>query len=387
MNLLTGQDAALVSPRPGTTTDVVEKTMELLPIGPVVFLDTAGLDDGTELGSARITRTEKALDRADVMVLVIEGDRWGEYEERIAAEAETKKAPLIVAVNKSDSIPLADSVKNRVKGLLWFSVCSAPGTERDPYLHKFKELLVRCVPEDFITPPPILGDLIPSGGLVVLVIPIDSQAPKGRIILPQVQALRDALDHGCVSCVCRETELAALLKKLAVPPDLVVCDSQAVAAVVRDTPAAVKLTTFSILFARLKGDLAAMAAGTAALNKLEPGARVLVAESCTHHPVQDDIGRQKIPRWVREKAGPDIVFDTVAGRDYPAELARYSLIIQCGGCMQTRRDILLRIARAREAGVAITNYGLAISWAKGVLDRALEPFPAALAAYRAAGGK
>ncbi len=387
LNLLAGQDAALVSAIAGTTTDTVEKTMELLPVGPIVFLDTAGIDDTTALASARISRTKKALDRADVVLLVIEGDRWGEFEDRVVADAQKRNAPLVVAVNKSDIIPTTDEVKAQLEGKRHFFVTSAPGTDRDQYLHKSKDLLIECVPEDFITPPPILGDLIPKHGFVALVIPIDSQAPKGRIILPQVQAIRDVLDHAAMCAVVTEAEYPALLKRLNAPPDLTVCDSQAVEQVVKDTPADVKVTTFSILFARLKGDLTELAANTAAMDKLTPKSKILVAESCTHHPVQDDIGRQKIPRWVREKVGKSVKFETATGRDFPADLKDYDLVIQCGGCMQTRRDILLRISHARDARVPITNYGLAISWTKGVLERVLEPFPAALAAYRAAAGK
>ncbi|MDD4004438.1 MAG: [FeFe] hydrogenase H-cluster maturation GTPase HydF [Elusimicrobiaceae bacterium] len=386
LNLLSGQDAALVSAIAGTTTDTVEKTMELLPVGPVVFLDTAGLDDPTALGAARVSRTEKALDRADVMLLVVEGDSWGGFEDRIAAESLAKNAPLIVAVNKTDLIPLSDAVQAKLENRRYFTVSCAPGTDRDPYLRRFKELLIECVPEDFIAPPPILGDLVPKNGLAALVIPIDSQAPKGRIILPQVQAIRDALDNACACAIARETQYPLLLQRLNTPPDLVVCDSQAVDRVARDTPVCVKVTTFSILFARLKADLDEMAANTAALDRLKPGARVLVSESCSHHPVEEDIGRRKIPRWLSEKIGGELRFDTACGRDFPDNLDDYSLIIQCGGCMQTRRDMLLRLSRAKKANVPITNYGLAISWSKNVLERVLEPFPSALAAYRAAAG-
>ncbi|MFA6583755.1 MAG: GTPase, partial [Elusimicrobiaceae bacterium] len=237
LNLMAGQDAALVSEIAGTTTDVVEKTMELLPVGPVVFLDTAGLDDATALGSARVGRTRKAEERSDVMVLVVEGNAWGDTEDRVVAAAEKRNAPLIIAVNKADIIPLSDDVKRKLEGKKWFFCASGSLAARDKYLTVFKELLIGCVPEEFLVSPPILGDLFPKGGLAALVIPIDSQAPKGRIILPQVQAIRDVLDAGGMCSIVRESELAVLLSSLKNPPDIVVCDSQAVERVARETPA------------------------------------------------------------------------------------------------------------------------------------------------------
>ena len=255
--------------------------------------------------------------------------------------------------------------------------------KRELFLSEWKEHLIAVCPEDFVSPPPILGDLIPAGGLVVLVVPIDLGAPKGRLILPQVQAVRDALDHDAAALFVKEREFGAVLGRLSRLPDLVVCDSQVVLKAVADTPTQVPLTTFSILFARAKGDLVEMARGASALNRLKPGDRVLVAEACGHHASEDDIGRVKIPRWLTRHVGGDLNIDVRAGHDYPDNIADYALVLHCGGCMITRREMLARLQRARRAGVSVTNYGVAISTLHGVAERVLAPFPAALAAYQA----
>ncbi|HUJ75801.1 MAG TPA: [FeFe] hydrogenase H-cluster maturation GTPase HydF, partial [bacterium] len=255
---------------------------------------------------------------------------------------------------------------------------------REEALFTFKQHLLDACPEEFLAPPPLVGDLLSSGkgvATAVLVVPIDLQAPRGRLILPQVQAIRDCLDSDAAVMVVKERELAALLEQLRVPPDIVVCDSQVVLKVTGDTPRGVPCTTFSILFARSKGDLVSLARGAAVLADLGPGDRVLVAEACSHHAIEDDIGRVKIPRWLRQYAGADVVIDTCAGRDYPDNLADYRVVIHCGGCMLTRREMLSRIELARRAGVAITNYGVAISVLQGVIERTLAPFPAALDAF------
>ena len=240
-------------------------------------------------------------------------------------------------------------------------------------------------PEEFLNPPPLIGDLLSSGtglGLAVLVVPIDLQAPRGRLILPQVQTIRDCLDNDAAVVVVKEREYAAFLQRLAVPPDIVVCDSQVVLKMVGDTPPGVRCTTFSILFSRNKGDLVEAARGAAVLATSQPGDKVLVAEACSHHAIEDDIGRVKIPRWLRQFAGADLQVDVCAGRDYPENLAEYKVIIHCGGCMLNRREMLSRIESAREEGVPVTNYGVAISVLQGVIERTLSPFPAALDAYR-----
>jgi len=385
LNMLAGQDVAITSPVPGTTTDVVEKSMELLPVGPVVFLDTAGLDDRSELGALRTGRARRIFDRADVALLVVEPAGWGSCEEEIVSTAREKKIPLIVLVNKTDIAAPSPELKQalREKDLAPI-LCSA--TTRS-----LRELAIAAVKDRLLTiarggggPKAILGDLVRPGQTAILVIPIDKEAPKGRIILPQVQAMRDLLDHGVLFLTCREHEYPGALAALKEPPALVVCDSQVVDLMVRHTPPGVPCTTFSILFARFKGDLAAYAAGAAAIRGLRPGDRIAVLEGCSHHAIEDDIGRVKLPRWLNETAGGGLKIDTFAGHDIPGDLSGYKLAVQCGGCMLGRAEILSRMGKASSAGVPITNYGTAISECKGVLERVLSPFPQALAAYRAA---
>ncbi|HPR82911.1 MAG TPA: [FeFe] hydrogenase H-cluster maturation GTPase HydF [Pontiellaceae bacterium] len=373
LNLIAGQDVSIVSEQPGTTTDVVEKTMELLPIGPVVFIDTAGLDDVTALGGRRIEKTEKVFDRADVILLICEGSRFGEFEKAVETRAAQKNVPVIRILNKSDLYEVSD--------LSDLCVNSEDLSSREKVLSQLKARLISVCPEEFIQPPPLVGDLVKPGGIAVLIVPIDLQAPKGRLILPQVSTIRDALDNDAAALVVKEREYAHMLGRLKTPPDLVVCDSQVVLKMIGDTPNGIPCTTFSILFARLKGDLPKMAAGAAAIDRLKDGDKVLIAESCSHHAAEDDIGRVKIPRWLRQYCGCELQIDIYAGRDFPDNLSEYSLVVQCGGCMHNRREILSRIEKCEAAGVPITNYGLCISQTQGVLKRVLSPFPAALDAF------
>lgn len=383
LNLLIGQDIAIISPEAGTTTDVVEKAMELFPLGPVLFLDTAGLDDISSLSRLRLQKTEKIIQRADVILLVIEPDRWTEYEERVLTEAKDREIPVIVVINKIDVCePAADFMKfisDRAGRVVLVS--SVERKKRDDYIVPLKRHLLDVCPDDFVQPPPLIGDLLPSGGLAVLVVPIDLEAPKGRLILPQVQTIRDTLDNDSTALIVKERELAQALDRLKKPPDIVVCDSQVVLKMCTDTPSWVPSTTFSILFARHKGDLVEAAKGVAAVENLQPGDRILIAEACSHHPLQDDIGRVKIPRWLRQFTGFNVHIDVYAGRDYPGNLEEYKLIIHCGACMLTRREMLNRIQKAKEAGIPITNYGVIISLLQGVLQRVLTPFPEALLAF------
>lgn len=383
LNLLAGQDVAITSAVPGTTTDVVEKSMELLPIGPVVFLDTGGVDDISDLSEARIRKTTQIFDRADVFVLLTEPDQWSEFETTILEAAARRKIPCLVVVNKIDivapSASFLDETRTKTPNVLLVS--SINGQNRDVYLNEFKRHLLEVVPEDFLRSPPLVGDLVPPGGLAVLVVPIDLQAPKGRLILPQVQTIRDALDNDAAVLVVKEREYPHLLTLLKRPPDVAICDSQVVLKMVADTPRQVQCTTFSILFARFKGDLNEKARGAAAIERLKSGDRVLIAEACSHHAAADDIGRVKIPRWLRQYVGVDLAIDIFSGRDYPDNLADYQLVIHCGACMLTRREMLFRIHRAKQAGVPITNYGVCISFLQGVIKRVLSPFPSALDAY------
>ncbi|HLA84348.1 MAG TPA: [FeFe] hydrogenase H-cluster maturation GTPase HydF [Thermoguttaceae bacterium] len=372
LNALTRQDVAIVSPVAGTTTDTVEKPMEMLPIGPVLFLDTAGIDDAGALGGRRVAKARAVFDRTDVAVLVAESGVWGPFEESLVAEFAGRKIPTIVALNKSDltepDAALLAGLDRR--GTPWIKTVASRGEG----MLELREALIRAVPDEFLNPPPILSDLVPPGELAVLVVPIDFEAPKGRIILPQVQSIRDLLDAGSMSMVVQARELRAALARLTRPPALVVTDSQALAEVAADTPPDVPLTSFSILFARRKGDFGQLVEGARAIERLRPGDRVLVAEACTHHPIQGDIGREKIPRWLRQHVGGELYFTTIGGIGFPDDLADYRLVIHCGACMFNRREMLSRLLRCREAGVPVTNYGMAIAYALGLFQRVLGSF-------------
>jgi 2-iminoacetate synthase len=384
VNALAGQEVSIVSAEAGTTTDPVEKAMELAPLGPVTLVDTAGLDDRGDLGAQRVARSRAALARADLALVVVDEAGIGPLEERLFGELAAAETPVVVVFNKIDRTRPASADLNRLAERSVPVVLVSAADRKG--IAALKEAILAAVPEESFAAPQLLGDLIRPGAQVVLVVPIDLGAPKGRLILPQVMAIRDVLDADASVLVVKERELADTLARLNRRPDLVVCDSQVVLKAAADTPAEVALTTFSILMARFKGDLVGFARGAAAIDRLKPGSRILVAEACTHHSLADDIGRVKIPRWLRQYAGGDLVFDTVAGRDFPADLRSYALVVQCGGCMVTRKEVLIRQRRAAEQGVAMTNYGVTISRVQGVLDRALAVFPAALAAFREANG-
>lgn len=387
MNMVVGQDVAITSPEAGTTTDVVEKVMELAPIGPVVLLDTAGIDDESTLAEARIERAKKALLRMDVVVIVVAPNEWSAYEDALIDDARARKIPTVVVINKTDvTEPSVDFLALLdVKKVAWVQGSSIDDSTKENFRAAFKEGLRTVLPDLFAPPPPLISDLCPKGGLAIFVVPIDLGAPKGRLIVPQVQGLRDLLDGHAAGLVVKESEYKEILARLNRMPDLVVCDSQVVARVVADTPEGVPLTTFSILFSRFKGDLVAQAESAAVLDQLKDGDKVLIAEGCSHHPSDDDIGRIKIPRWLRDYTGKNLVLDTCAGHDFPANLSEYKLVIHCGGCVITRQEMTSRLSLAKEKAVPMTNYGIAISALQGVLTRSLSPFPAALEAYEKAG--
>lgn len=387
LNLVMGQDFAITSPVPGTTTDVVEKAMELLPVGPVVFLDTGGIDDTSVLAEARIKKTQKAFDRSDIIVLIVEAGIFTEFEERICQDALERKIPIVIVINKIDLSSPSDEFIRKLQAYTdkIIRASSIDQSRRDSVVNLFKSHLLALCPDEFLAPPAIIGDLMSPGGIAVMIVPIDLEAPKGRLILPQVQTIRDALDNDGAALVVKEREYAHVLRQLKIRPDIVVCDSQVVLKMVADTPPDVPCTTFSILFARYKGDLNELAKGAAAIASLKPNDRVLIAEACSHHAIEDDIGRVKIPRWLKQYVGADLRIDTFAGRDFPENLHDYQLVIQCGSCMLTRRETLFRIQKARQAGVPITNYGVCISVTQGVVERVLSPFPSALEAFRHAG--
>jgi small GTP-binding protein len=437
LNALTRQQVSIVSPVAGTTTDPVEKPMELLPLGPVLFIDTAGIDDEGALGALRMQKTHQVLERADVGVLVAEAGVWGKFEEQMLAELRARKIPTIVVFNKMDRAqpgardftpaalrlhlnphpnPLPSDGRGEscaVAGPARLENTDGPqpvflspprGEDRGegsqtPNVRVVKtsaltgagllglrQALLESAPADFIDSPAILGDLVGPGELAVLVVPIDKEAPKGRLILPQVQAIRDLLDSDAYCLVVKERELRNALERLKTPPKLVVTDSQAFLKVAADTPRSVPLTSFSILMSRFKGDLLTQVQGALAIDRLRGGDRVLVAEACSHHPIGEDIGRVKIPRWLTQYAGGNLEFKHVQGHDFPEDLSPYKLVVHCGACMWNRREMLSRLLRCQQAGVPITNYGLAIAFSLGIFERALEPFPAAREALALAKG-
>lgn len=372
LNRITNQDVSIVSNIAGTTTDVVEKTMELLPIGPVNFLDTAGINDSTALSSERIEKTMKIINRTDVAIVVCDYNGIDDYERNLIEKFNELKIPFMIFINKTDEKSPSDSIIEDLKNYTKHILLSSVKTD-DLIVFKIKELLVKLLPEDFVNSPKIVGDLIPQGSTVILVIPIDKEAPKGRIILPQVQTLRDLLDNNCVSVVVKESELKSAIDNLKFAPSLVVTDSQAFKNVSEIVPENIPLTSFSILFARLKGDLNAFSQGAKSIEKLQDGDRVLILESCTHHAIEDDIGRVKIPNLLRKKTGKNLIIDNIAGHDFP-DISKYKLIIHCGACMTNRREVLSRILLASENNVPITNYGICISYCLGILPRALKIF-------------
>lgn len=386
LNLLTGQETALASPVAGTTTDLVEKAMELLPIGPVLLLDTPGAGDASALGELRLQRTARAIEKADVALLVAESGMWGAEEETLAARFRARRIPLVIIVNKCDVAAPEDAFIRTLRRVSphVLSISAADRASRDTILNALKSLLTRIVPDR--AQPPLVADLVPAGGLVLLVVPIDASAPKGRLILPQVQTIRDVLDHDSTVLVVKETQLAQTLAMLNRKPDLVVTDSQAVLEVVRILPPDVPCTTFSIVFARAKGDLTEAARGAAHIAHLKAGASVLIAEGCTHHALEDDIGRVKIPRLLRKFTGLALEIDCVSGCAFPSSLRDFDLVIHCGACTMNRNEMLSRTRAACAAGVPITNYGMAIAVVQGVLRRVLEPFPEAHAAFIDASG-
>ena len=366
LNLVTGQETAITSDIAGTTTDVVEKAQELLPIGPVLWLDTAGFGDNTKLSDKRLEKTIRVFDRADVAVLVCEGDKIGAEEKQIIEIASQRKIPLLKVYNKAD--------KHKILATDGLIVNALDKSSRDKTLIELKSALLKICPEDFINNSPLVGNLAPEHSTIVMLIPIDYEAPKGRLIMPQVQAIRDCLDHNQSILAVKENDYVSVLQNFKNPPALVICDSQVVDKMVAETPANIKCTTFSILMARFKGDLRKMAEGAAMIDRLQDGDKILIAESCTHHAVEDDIGRVKIPNWLTRKTEKNLQIDFVSGCDFSNNLTDYKLVIQCGGCAFNRREILSRIYKCEQAGVAITNYGICISELKGVLRRVLEPF-------------
>ncbi len=375
INALTNQEVALVSEVAGTTTDPVYKAMELLPLGPVVMIDTAGIDDAGALGDLRVRRTLRVINSADLALMVIDpAFGLGDWERDLLARLRARGIPTLLVANKCD----VHDLDGRLEG--WASELGLPSAAVSSVtrtgIDQLKKLIVAHAPSEFAEPT-IVGDLIDPGDVVVLVVPIDLAMPKGRLILPQVQTIRDILDHDAMAVVVKERELRAALDHLGCAPRLVITDSQAFNKVAADVPPGVPMTGFSILFARYKGDLEALVAGARAVDYLRPGDRILIAEACSHHRQADDIGKVQIPRWLRQLVGGDLQFTWTSGGGFPDDLASYKLVVHCGGCMINRKEMLYRIQVAEDAGVPIVNYGVLLAKVHGVLRRALQPFPLA----------
>ena len=378
INAVTGQDLAIVSDVMGTTTDPVYKTMELLPLGPVMVIDTPGIDDEGELGALRVKKSYQVLNKTDIGVLVIDSTVGkGPREEALIRRFREKGIPFVVVYNKCDLLPegqhsiAGNSHADSAEHSIYVSAA------RNIHIQELKELIASLKPEDTHRYP-LIGDLMSPGDLIVLVVPIDKAAPKGRLILPQQQTIRDILDHGGLSLVVRDTELKGTLENLragGITPRLVVTDSQVFARVSQDTPAHIPLTSFSILFARYKGDLGTAVQGAAALDRVQDGDKILIAEGCTHHRQCDDIGTHKIPGWIRQYTGKNPEFVFTSGTEFPDDVSGYRLVVHCGGCMLNEREMKYRTACCRDQGVPITNYGILIAQVTGILRRSLEPFP------------
>lgn len=381
INALTGQNIAVVSAVKGTTTDPVYKAMELLPLGPVVFIDTAGLDDEGELGELRKKKSLEVLYKTDIALLVIDPTHGlGELEVQIADKIKSRNIPLIAIVNKADIRKLDESEIKFVVETLKVKVCEVSSYTKYG-IDNLKKIISESVSSED-SKFSILGDLVSPGDVVVLVTPIDKAAPKGRLILPQQQTIRDLLECDCIAVVTKEHELKETLSSLLKKPKLVITDSQVFLKVAADTPKDIMMTSFSILFARHKGDLSELVKGAAAIRRLQDGDKILIAEACTHHQQPDDIGKVKIPRWLRQATGKSLIFEFSNGISYPENLREYSLVVHCGGCMLNKRAMNYRIEQAVSSGVPIVNYGVLIAYVQGMLERALRPFPAAMMAWQ-----
>ena len=369
INAIAGQPVSIVSDQKGTTTDPVKKAMELLPLGPVVLTDTPGLDDSGELGSLRIEKTQQILNTTDLALLVIDGQLgMSEEDIQILQEIRKRQIPFILVVNKMDLSFDIPSLPDDVLPEQCLSVSAADGTN----IQELKELLSKQLPQKQ-KKQTIAGDLISHGDFVVLVVPIDKSAPKGRLILPQQQTIRDLLDHGAIPVITKETELSAVLDTLGKPPALVITDSQVFDTVNKIVPTDIPLTSFSILFARYKGNLELVIKGAKTLQTLKDGDHVLICEGCTHHRQCEDIGTVKLPRMLKQFTSSDhLQFTFTSGSDFPTDLSPYQVIIHCGGCTLTEKEMQYRLNCAREQGVPITNYGIAIACMKGILDRSIE---------------
>lgn len=374
INTLVGQDIAIVSDHAGTTTDPVKKSIEIFGIGPAIIIDTAGIDDTGELGAKRIDKTMDALKLVDCAVLMISENQFDKFETDLIAAFKDWSIPFIVIHNKSDVEKLDEQTvhkihQNSLAPIFPFNTLNPINQE-----HVIEELR-KVIPETIFQKPSLIGDLVSPGDYVLLITPIDNEAPDGRMILPQVMAIRDVLDNDCINIVLKEDQVEHFLKTSGIKPRIAITDSQVFGKMKEIVPADIPLTSFSIIFARMRGDFKAYMDGTPKLSELKDGDRILVLESCTHQVNCDDIGRYKIPKWLKKHSNKELEFDIVAGLNkVERDLENYALVIQCGGCMVTRKQLRNRLKPATDAEVPVTNYGMAIAWMNGIYDRAIEPF-------------
>lgn len=372
INALSGQEVSIVSAQAGTTTDAVAKPYELLPLGPVTFYDTAGLDDEGDLGALRIKATYKVLAKSDIAVVVCGEDGIGTVEKDIVDKLQKMAVPFLVVFNKIDQTSPSGQDMDfcRSRNIRYVEVSARQGRNID----ELKQAVIETVPADFKKDPLLAGDLFEEGDTVVLVVPIDLSAPKGRLILPQVQVLREILDRNAIAVTAKESNLAQVLATQNRKPSLVITDSQVIKKVAAEVPADIRLTTFSILFARNKGDLKVMVDGARKIDTLRDGDKILIAEACSHHILSDDIGKVKIPNWMKQYTGKNLQFEFCQGVDFPENLEDYALVVHCGACMLNRAEMIRRLHECVRRGVPITNYGVAISKTQGILDRVVAPF-------------
>jgi [FeFe] hydrogenase H-cluster maturation GTPase HydF len=375
INVLTAQDTAIVSDMPGTTTDPVKKSVEIHGIGPAIIIDTAGIDDTGKLGNLRTSRSKDIIDQVDLAILVLADNVFGDDEENLIELFNKIDLPYIIVHNKCDIVDATNELHEKVYTSTQANIISFSTINPDKYIHQLLQAIRDKMPSSSYLTKGLLGDLVSYGDIVLLITPIDIEAPEGRLILPQVQVIRDLLDNDCTAIILKEREVDGFLRKTGIRPKLVITDSQVFLKADASVPRDIPLTSFSIVLASQKGDFEAYIEGTPKISELKDSDRILLLESCTHHVSCDDIGRVKIPRWIGNFTGKKLFFDNVAGLDkLPRPIEDYALVIQCGGCMITHRQLLNRLHNAKTKNVPITNYGMAIAYVHGIFTRAIEPF-------------
>ncbi len=375
INALVGQDVAIVSEVAGTTTDPVKKSVEIFGIGPAIIVDTAGIDDTGELGKLRIKKTKAIIDQVDLAILVITNNEFDTFEKSLIQSFQERELPYVIVYNKIDLYAPSDKIKEAVHELTGSALIEYSAVNPDKYNPELVRVLVERMPQSAYQMKGLLGDLLNPSDIVLLITPIDTEAPDGRMILPQVQVIRDTLDNNCTAIVLKENEVENFLKKTGIKPKIAITDSQVFGKISKIIPRDIPLTSFSIVLARQKGDFKEYIKGTPKIAELKDGDRVLILESCSHHISCDDIGRIKIPRWIANYTGKNLHFDTVAGLDkLPRPVDDYALVIQCGACMITHRQLMNRLRGAKEKNIPVTNYGMAIAYVHGIFERVVEPF-------------